>query len=219
MTSLAGPQHQDPAEQFVDLAQQEEADLLGMWLFLATEAMLFGGVFLGYTVSRLNFAPAFVAAAQKLDLLMGSINTAIILTSGLTMALTDIYARARRRHASLLCLAITLVLGLIFLGIKGYEYHHEYQEHLMPLFGLPFHFEGPNANGARLYFDFYYTLTGLHAVHMTLGLGIIIVLMVLCWRWRAPQRLARQVQIASMYWALVDVMWIFIFTSLYLLRH
>lgn len=219
MTSLAGIQREEPAEQFVELAQQQEAGLLGMWLFLATETMLFGGVFLGFAISRLNLTSAFMSAAQRLDLLMGSINTAIILTSGLTMALTDVYVHAHRRRASLMCLAATLVLGLAFLGLKAHEYHHEYQEHLMPLLGLPFDFEGAHVGGARLFFDFYYTLTGLHAVHMTVGLGIIIVLMVLCWRWREPSRLARQVQIAGMYWALVDVMWIFIFTCLYLLRH
>jgi cytochrome c oxidase subunit 3 len=219
MTSLAGAQREEPAEQFVELAQQQEADLLGMWLFLATETMLFGGVFLGFAISRLNLTAAFAAAAQRLDLLMGSINTVILLSSGLSMALADVYVRAHRRRASLLCLTATLMLGLAFLGLKAHEYHHEYQEHLMPLLGLPFAFKGTHAGGARLFFDFYYTLTGLHAVHMALGLGILCVLLVLCWRWREPSRLARQVQIAGMYWALVDVVWIFVFTCLYLLRH
>ena len=206
------------AEQFEEPGQQLEADLLGMWVFVATEVLMFGGLFAGYTVYRIQFADAFAEAAGHLHLHLGAANTAVLLTSGVTMSLTEPMVRRRRRGALLALLGVTMALGVLFLGIKGYEYARELHEQLMPLLGLEFEYPGAHPERAELFFNFYYVMTGLHALHMTVGLGLLAVVAVLAWRWRTPDRLARQVRIVGMYWALVDIVWIFIFPALYLLR-
>lgn len=206
------------AEQFNDIDQQIQSNLFGMWLFLSTELLLFGGVFAGFIVYRVIHGEAFAAAAGHLDLVLGSLNTAIILTSGLTMALAEQLIRASRRRATLFMLFATIALGAVFIGIKGYEWYHEYEHHLMPVLGLPFEFPGEHPRQAELFFNFYFTLTGLHGLHMLIGIGLLSVIAVLTWRWRDPPRIARQVQISGLYWAFIDVLWIIIFSLLYLLR-
>lgn len=207
-----------PAEQFDDLAQQRRANLMGMWLFLATELLLFGGLFTGFVVFRIEYAQVFGEAAHHLDLLLGSLNTVILLTSGLTMALSEQAVNGERRRLALGLISATFVLAVIFLAIKGYEWHHEYTKQLMPVLGLPFSYPGDQPQIARLYFNFYYAMTGLHAAHMLVGIGLLITMLVLVGRWRNPARQARQVQIMGLYWAFVDVVWVFVFTLLYLLR-
>ena len=214
----AKDRHATVAEQFEDPGQQLEADILGMWVFMATEVLMFAGVFAGYAMYRIQFAEAFAEAAGHLYLHLGAANTAVLLTSGVTMSLTEPMVRRHRRGPLLLLLGITMALGVLFLGIKGYEYAREFHEHLMPLFGLRFEYPGAHADKAQLFFNFYYAMTGLHALHMTIGLGLLAVMAVLAWRWRTPDRLARQVRIVGMYWALVDIVWIFIFPALYLLH-
>lgn len=206
------------AEQFNDIDQQLQSNLFGMWLFLATELLLFGGVFAGFIVFRVIYGDAFAEAAGHLDLMLGSLNTALLLTSGLTMALAEQTVNAARRDATLALLLATIALGAVFIGIKGLEWYHEYEHQLMPVLGLPFDYPGEHAQRAELFFNFYFTLTGLHALHMLIGLGLLSVIGVLTWRWRDPSRIARQVQISGLYWAFVDVLWIVVFTLLYLLR-
>ncbi|MBB3230947.1 cytochrome c oxidase subunit 3 [Halomonas stenophila] len=206
------------ADQFDDIDQQREANLFGMWLFLATELLLFGGVFAGFVVFRVIHGEAFAEAAGHLDLALGTLNTALLLTSGLTMALAEQLVNAARRRAALAMLLATLALGAAFLAIKAYEWHHEYMERLMPVLGLPFEYPGKHPQQAELFFNFYFALTGLHAFHMLVGLCILGVLAILTWRWRDPPRIARQVQISGLYWAFVDVLWVVVFTLLYLLR-
>lgn len=207
-----------PAEQFVDIRQQREANLLGMWLFLATEALLFGGLFLAFAVHRARFPDAFAEAAGHLGLFLGAVNTAVLLSSGLTMALADAFAAKGRRREVLIHIGLTMVLALAFLAIKGYEWRHEYAQGLMPLLGLTFEYRGANAAGAQMFFDLYYAMTGLHALHMLIGVGLLAWLLAAAAKWREPARAARQVRIAGMYWAFVDVVWLFVFTCLYLLR-
>ncbi len=207
-----------PQEQFDDLEQQRTTDVLGMWIFLATELLLFGGLFTSYAVLRWHDVDVFNKASHHLDLMLGSVNTAIILTSGLTMAISERLARAQRQRGTLTFLLATIFLGVIFLCLKGYEWHTEAMEGLSPILGLPFVFpDGPDGP-ARRFFSCYYALTGLHALHMTVGLGILSVVAVLVARWRRPGRIARQVRISGLYWAFVDIAWIFVYTSLYLLR-
>ncbi len=206
------------AEQFDDIDQQRQANLFGMWLFLATELLLFGGVFAGFVVFRVVHGEAFAEAAGHLDLALGTLNTALLLTSGLTMALAEQWVNAARRRATLLMLLATLVLGALFIAIKAYEWHHEYTERLMPVLGLPFEYPGEHAQQAELFFNFYFALTGLHAFHLLVGLGVLGAITVLTWRWRDPPRVARQIQIGGLYWAFVDALWLVVFTLLYLLR-
>lgn len=208
----------EPDMQFDDLEQQHHASLLGMWTFLATELLLFGALFGGFVVLRVVHAPAFFEAAHHLDLVLATINTAVLLTSGLTMALADRMAWVPDRRAALAFLGATIVLGLIFLGIKAYEWYHEYTLALMPILGLPFDWPGADPGGAELFFNFYYAMTGLHAMHMVIGVGVLAVMAVPILRMRDPLRMARQVQGAALYWAFIDIIWIFIFLLLYLLR-
>lgn len=204
------------AHQFENADQQLEADLLGIWLFLATEALLFSGAFLAFTVYYHQYPQAFSAASQELHWLLAGINTAILLTSGLTVALAEQTAQENNRRATLTLLSLTIALGLCFLAVKGYEYHAEYSAGLIPFLDRPFAYDGPDPLNAMLFYNFYFTLTGLHAVHMVIGLSVLTVILVLGYRWRDPHRVARQVRIAGLYWAFVDIVWVLVYTALYL---
>lgn len=207
-----------PDSQFDDMAQQVRAGLLGMWVFLMTELLLFGGAFAAFMLYRMQHAAVFAEAAGHLDLPLGSLNTFLLLTSGLLMVLAEQALRRQRRALTLWLLAATLALGLAFLSIKGLEWHKEYTAQLMPILGLEFHYPGAQPEIARLFFSFYFTLTGLHALHLGIGVGIIALMAGKVRRWREPYRLSRQLRIVGMYWAFVDVLWVLMFTFLYLLR-
>lgn len=206
------------ASQFETICQQRQADLLGMWLFLATEALLFGGAFMAYTVYHVQFGEAFTTAGSRLHWLLGGANTIVLLTSGLTMGVADQSALAGDRRGALRGMLLTIVLGCLFLVIKGYEYSLEITDHLLPVAGLPFEFDGAHPAGARLFYGFYLTLTGLHALHMTIGILVIASISVLAYRWRNPARVCRQVQLVGLYWAFVDIVWVFVYTALYLVN-
>ncbi|EPC03748.1 hypothetical protein L861_00190 [Litchfieldella anticariensis FP35 = DSM 16096] len=206
------------AEQFEAMQQQQASNQFGMWLFLATELLLFGGIFASYVVYLFLYPQGFSEASNLLSLPMGMSNTAVLLTSGLTMVLTEHTINAGRRRSALLFLLATLALGLSFLAIKALEWHHEYQEGLMPVLGLAFEHSGEHAQQVRLFFHFYFSLTGLHVFHMLVGLGLLGTIAVFILQWRDPPRIARQVQITALYWAFVDVLWVVIFTLLYVLR-
>ena len=208
----------EPAEQFDDLEQQHRANVMGMWVFLATELLLFGGLFAAFLVFRTVYAVPFLEATHHLDLRLGTANTVVLLTSGLTMALAERMAWAHRRRAAVIMIALTIVLGVLFLGIKAFEWHHEYTLGLMPVLGLEFTYPGENPEIAQLFFNFYYSMTGLHAAHMLIGLGLLCAIVVPVVRSPDPGRVGRVVQISGMYWAFIDVVWIFVFTLLYLLR-
>lgn len=205
------------AHQFETLEQQLDADLLGMWVFLVTEALLFSGAFLAFAVSYHLYFDTFSAAARELHWLIAGFNTVILLGSGLAIALAEHAAEFGRRRSTLLLVALTIALGLVFLAIKGYEYHSEYQAGLIPFLDQPFAFSGPNPHNAMLFYNFYFVLTGLHALHMVIGLGALSIVLFLCWRWRQPRRLARQVRIVGLYWAFVDIIWIVMYCALYLI--
>lgn len=206
------------AEQFRDEDQQWRADSFGMWVFLGTEAMMFGGLFLAFAVYRLEYAEAFAAAAGHLKLHWGAVNTAILIVSGFAMAMVEpLLQRGRRRGVAAL-LGAVIALAAAFLAVKGYEYRLEYSENLMPLLGLGF--DGTafqNAGAARLFFGFYFAMTGLHALHMMVGIGLIVFLLMALRYGREPKRFTRQLRIVGLYWAFVDVVWLLLFPTLYLL--
>ncbi|PJK30111.1 cytochrome/quinol oxidase subunit 3 [Minwuia thermotolerans] len=206
------------AAHFEDAGQERQAHLAGMWLFLATELLLFGGLFCAYAVYRVSYGPAFAAAAGELDLKLGAINTAILITSGLAMALTEPAMAAGRRRAALTLLATTGALALVFLSIKGLEYHHEIGKGLAPLPGLAFRYDGPRPEQAEMFFNFYFAMTGLHALHMAIGVGLIGWMAARIARWRRPAKLERRLRIVGLYWAFVDAVWLLLFPTLYLLR-
>jgi cytochrome c oxidase subunit 3 len=203
-----------PVPQFDSLAQQHEADTLGIWIFLTSEILFFGGLFTAYTVYRTAFPAAFEAASGHLNLALGGLNTAILLTSSLTMTLADDAVIMGRRRAVAFWLAVTAALGTAFLIIKGLEWREEFREHLAPLFGRPFRFAEPWTGQARLFFGFYFALTGLHALH--LFIGVVLVLVMLGFTLKDAPRLDAKVIVAGLYWHLVDLIWVFVFPLLYL---
>lgn len=205
-------------DQFETLEQQRHANLLGIWMFLATEVLFFGGLFAGFAIYRVVHGPAFAEAAGHLNLTLGTINTVLLVTSGLTMSLVDPAMQRRRRDLTLWLMGLTALLGIAFLVIKGMEYHEEYVHGLVPLAGFEFHFEGAEPRHARMFFDFYFALTGLHALHMAIGIVAIAIMAAQVWRWRDPARLEGRTRITGLYWAFVDVVWLFVFPTLYLLR-
>ncbi len=214
MASSAAPL----APHFESHAQQREAASLGMWIFLATEIMFFGGLFTAYVVYRAAFPEAFAAASQRLDLLLGTTNTAVLILSSLTMALGVRGAQLGRRAAIVTCLGLTMLLGAVFLGIKFYEYGQKVVEHLAP--GPAFRFEGAPPARPEIFFCLYFAMTGLHALHMIVGEGVLLVMLVLGARGRFVPDSHNAIECAGLYWHFVDIVWIFLFPLLYLVgRH
>ena len=204
------------AHQFDDPAQQRESYTLGMWTFLATEVMFFGGLFAGYLVNRWRFPAAFAEASHHTRLALGTINTGVLLTSSLLMALALHAAQEGRRKRLVAFLLLTVLLGVVFLGIKATEYSLEYDERLVP--GLNFAREGPEARQVALFFVLYFFMTGLHAVHVTIGVGVIGTMAFLAWRGRFSAERHTAVELTGLYWHFVDIVWVFLFPLLYLIR-
>lgn len=212
------------AHQFDHPDQQREAVGLGMWAFLITEVMFFGGLIAGYTIYRNAYPEAFMEGSHHLDMLLGGVNTAVLICSGFMMALAVHSAQTGRRNALVVFLILTILFGLVFLGIKVVEYSDKYQHHLIPVRGF-FHlehpiYEGVDPNKVQLFFGFYFAMTGMHALHMIIGIGILIVLVVQAWRGRFSSEYNTPIDITGLYWHFVDIVWIFLFPLLYLIgRH
>jgi len=203
------------AHHFDDAEQQRDASSLGMWLFLVTEIMFFGGMFTAYVVYRAAYAEAFAAASHHLDIVLGTINTAVLIGSSLTMALAVHAAQTGNRRSLQLFLVLTMVLGCVFLGIKGVEYSHKFHEGHVP--GPFFTWEGADAGNAELFFSLYFGMTGLHALHMIIGIGILAILLLQATRgWYGPHY-HTPVELTGLYWHFVDIVWIFLFPLLYLI--
>jgi cytochrome c oxidase subunit 3 len=206
------------AHHFDDLDQQHAASWIGMWVFLATEVMFFGGMFAGYTVYRYWYPQAFAGASNHLDVLLGGINTAVLICSSFTMALAVYSAETNRRKPLITFLLLTIALGLAFLGIKFFEYYTKFEEHLVP--GSSFQYEGALAKQAEIFFSFYFAMTGMHAVHMVIGIGLLSALIIQARRGRFSELYHTPVELTGLYWHFVDIVWIFLFPLLYLLgRH
>ena len=204
------------AQQFDDYEQQQEASTLGMWVFLATEILFFGALFLGYTVYRGMYPAVYGEASRRLDIVSGAINTAVLLCSSLTMAMAVHEAQRGKRRMLILFLILTMVLGAAFLGIKFYEYYQKYQENLIP--GPGFVWEGRDATHASLFFIFYFVMTGMHALHMIIGIGLMATLVVLTWRGKFNAIYYSPVELSGLYWHFVDIVWVFLFPLLYLVE-
>jgi cytochrome c oxidase subunit 3 len=204
------------APQFDDLEQQHEASSLGMWVFLATEIMFFGGLFTGYTIYRSLYLLAFEAGSRLLNVGFGAANTAVLICSSFTMALAVQAAQMGRRKTLIAFLLCTMVLGLVFLVIKFFfEWHHEYVEHLVP--GINFAYSSLHSPHLELFFCFYFFMTGLHALHMVVGVGVLSVLVIMAWRGRFSAERWNPVEMSGLYWHFVDIVWIFLFPLLYLI--
>jgi len=204
--------------QFDSAEQQYEASTLGMWIFLVTEIMFFGGVFTAYVQYRSAFPVGFGYASNHLDLTLGAFNTAVLIASSLTMALAVHASQLGKRGRLVMFLLLTMVLGAVFLGVKGFEYAHKFHEHLVP--GPHFQFPEPHAHAAQIFFSLYFAMTGLHALHMVIGIVIMAVLTVQAARGRFGHNYHTPIEISGLYWHFVDIIWIFLFPLLYLIeRH
>ena len=209
-----GP-HPRLAHHFSSLERQVDASRLGMWLFLCTEVLLFAGLFTGYAVYRYSFPIAFAASARTSEIWAGTLNTVVLITSSLTVALAIHFVRTGRQRAAVVCLLITLAFALTFLGIKAIEYTAHFHEHQLP--GRYYRFEGVRLPGASMYWALYFLMTGLHGLHVLIGMS---VLGVIAWRtsrgYYTPHYYVG-IELAGLYWHLVDLIWIFLFPLLYLI--
>jgi cytochrome c oxidase subunit III len=218
MENSTAETHHLIAQQFEAADQQREAALLGMWVFLATEIMFFGGLFAGYTAYRFHYGAAWAEASRHLNVALGAINTAVLLTSSLTMALAVRTAQTTGRRLPMVAwLLTTAALGVVFLGIKGFEYLEKVEAHLVP--GASFAWPGDHAAAAGMFFYFYFALTGLHALHMIGGVTVVLVISTLAWRGRFQPETHTPLEVTGLYWHFVDIVWIFLFPLLYLISH
>ncbi|MGB8475878.1 MAG: cytochrome c oxidase subunit 3 family protein [Candidatus Acidiferrum sp.] len=207
---------------FQTLEQQKASATLGMWIFLATEILFFGGLFLTYTINRQAYPGVFAEASTTLSLPLGTINTLVLIASSLTMAMAVWSAEIGKKKLIPLFLVLTIVLGCAFLFIKGIEYHDKYVEHHIP--GLPFQFEpgstaATNAH-AQLFFSLYFGMTGLHAMHMVVGVGLLFWLLRQSLKGRFTAEYNTPIENVGLYWHFVDIVWIYLYPLLYLIdRH
>ena len=213
---MADHAHGAVAHQFDTVEQQREAAAVGRWVFLATEVMFFGGVLTGYAMYRWDYPQAWGAASSKLSVLSGAIMTVVLLLSSFTMAMAVHFARLGARRALVGFLLLTILLGGGFLGLKALEYHHHWELREVP--GLNWHWEGPHARQAELFFSFYFAMTGLHALHMVIGMVMLGVLALMARRGAFDPPRYNTVDNAGLYWHFVDIVWIFLFPLLYLIE-
>jgi cytochrome c oxidase subunit 3 len=234
---------------FDTMAQQKEAAVIGMWVFLLTEILFFGGLFTAYMIYRVWYFDAFAEASRSLSLFWGGLNTAVLIGSSLTMAMGVRCAQTNKRAATVNWLILTMILGTVFLGVKVIEYADKFEHHHVP--GPSFvwaHEAAPGAEGAaaepeapaadagvhrqlsmtpeqlqgttQIYFSLYFTMTGLHAIHMIIGIGIMCVITWMAWKGKFDEQYYTPVEMAGLYWHFVDIVWIFLFPLLYLVeRH
>jgi len=203
------------AHQFDDAEQQHEASTLGMWLFLVTEILFFGGLFMLYVVYRTTYPDAFAEGSHHLDLRLGAFNTVILIGSSLTMALAVHAAQVGRQRVLVGFLGLTIVLGCVFLVIKGFEYAAKFEHGLVP--GPGFLLAGPLAPQVELFFCLYFAMTALHAIHMVIGVGVLAVIAAMATRGAFGPAYITPVELMGLYWHFVDVVWIFLFPLLYLI--
>jgi len=220
--AAAHEHHHHPAlaHHFESLEEQKEASLLGMWLFLVTEILFFGGALTAYLVYRNWYPDAFAFASSEINIIPGAINTAVLILSSLTMAMAVHGAQLGERGKVMFFIVITMILGAAFLGIKAYEYHDKFLEGHIPGFGLTFKFEERYYQPAQIFFSIYFVLTGLHALHMIIGLGIMTWMFIWTKNGTITKEYYAPIEIAGLYWHFVDIVWIFLFPLLYLIgRH
>lgn len=229
-TSLA-VEHEDRPElrhHFSDVVQQRNAASLGMWVFLATEIMFFGGMFCGYLIYRRAYFASFAAGSRSLNLVAGTLNTAVLICSSLTVATAVRASQLGKRKQLIGLLFATLFFGIVFLAIKGYEWHDEYLHHHVPTFYFSAQdlvHDNPNLNidpqATKIFYSLYFALTGVHAAHMIVGIGIFTVITIMAWKNKFSPEYHTPVEIAGLYWHFVDIVWIYLFPLLYLIdrRH
>ena len=217
-----GPHHHHPFLQhhFEDLGQQHEASTLGMWVFVAQEILFFGGIFAAYAIYRFLLPEAWSAGAHHQNWVIGTANTAVLIGSSLTMALAVWGAQTGRRKFTVAMLTATLILGLVFIGVKGYEYYDHIHHGLLPGSNFTYvHEADPSLTpGIQMFMVFYFTMTGLHALHMIVGAGLLLWFIWRAWKDHFGPEYYAPVEIMGLSWHFVDIVWIFLFPLLYLVH-
>ncbi|MBY0497706.1 MAG: cytochrome c oxidase subunit 3 family protein [Cyanobacteria bacterium] len=229
------------------MPQQKEAAVLGMWVFLLTEILFFGGLFAAYMIYRVWYFEAFAEASRRLSLFWGGLNTAVLIGSSLTMAMAVRGAQTNKRTATVNWLILTMILGAVFLGVKVIEYQDKFANYEVPgaTYNWMYHDERAAAAGGehaapapgaahrqlalspgqlqrttQIYFSLYFTMTGLHALHMIIGIGLMSVITWMAWQGKFDDQYYTPVEMSGLYWHFVDIVWIFLFPLLYLVeRH
>ena len=216
--AILAPQEPGLRHHFDDSAQQLESSTLGMWVFLVTEVMFFGGMFGAYTVYRNMYPEAFASTSHFMNVTIGAINTAVLIFSSFTMVLAVRSAQLGRKKALIGFLVLTLILGCVFLSLKYVEYHEKWVDHHIP--GASFQYaDSRYAHQAQILFYLYFAMTGMHAIHMIVGAGLLITLIVMAARNRFSSGWYTPVEMIGLYWHFVDIVWIFLFPLLYLIGH
>lgn len=222
--------HTALAHHFDNMEQQREAGTLGMWAFLVTEIMFFGGLFLAYILYRSQNPAEFAAASKGLDALLGGINTIVLICSSLTMALAVYYAQVGNRKLLIIFLWLTVLLGMTFLGVKAVEYKDKFDHHHVPGANFVWEEEGHatadqshaaaeevNTSKIQMFYWLYFAMTGVHALHMIIGIGVMLVLIYMSYKERFSPEYHAPVELSGLYWHFVDIVWIFLFPLLYLI--
>ena len=200
-------------EQFSTPQQQRDTATVGMWIFLATEVMFFGALFAAYAVYRMYYTVGFQEGSRGMTLIIGSVNTAVLLTSSFTMSLA-IHAISKGKQArTYILLLLTASLGLLFLSLKFTEYFLHYQEHKVP--GIWFESHDPQAGPEQLFFVFYFAMTGLHVIHLSIGIGLAVIMAVRTALGRFNVYYYTAIEMLGLFWSFVDIIWIFLFTIFY----
>lgn len=208
--------HTGLAHHFDNMEQQKEAGTLGMWAFLITEIMFFGGLFMAYILYRSSYPDAFASASSHLNWKLGGVNTVVLIVSSLTMALAVYYSQVGNQRLLVTMLILTMIFGATFLVVKAFEYYDKYEHHLIPGFGFQWEGHG-NPQHVQMFYWIYFAMTGVHALHMVVGLGIMAVILYMAKRGRFTPEYHSPVEISGLYWHFVDIVWIFLFPLLYLI--
>jgi cytochrome c oxidase subunit III len=202
---------------FATQEQQMDAATLGMWTFLVTEVLFFGGMFAGYAVYRAMYPAAFASTSRYMDLWLGGTNTAVLICSSLTMALAVRAAQLSKRRDLILFLTLTMIFGCIFLGIKWIEWHNKWVEQKVPGFNFRYDEAPQFLRHAQILFFLYFAMTGMHALHMVIGVGLLLFLLIQAIRRVFHASYFAPVEMIGLYWHFVDIVWIFLFPLLYLI--
>ena len=243
--SPSGAHHPALQHHFDTMSQQKEAAVIGMWVFLLTEILFFGGLFVAYMIYRVWYFDAFAEASRRLNLFWGGLNTAVLIFSSLTMAMAVRGAQTNKRAATVNWLILTMILGCVFLGVKVIEYQDKFANYEVPgaHYDWMYHERHAAAEGGehaapagehrqlsqspeqlqrttQLYFSLYFTMTGLHALHMIIGVGLMAVITWMAYKGKFDEQYYTPVEMGGLYWHFVDIVWIFLFPLLYLVeRH
>jgi cytochrome c oxidase subunit 3 len=201
-------------EQFATEEQQRETTTFGMWVFLATEVLFFGALFMAFSVYRMRFPHAFTVGSEGMNLVLGATNTAVLITSSLTMAMSIYSIALDKQGRAALYLIATMAIGAVFLGIKFVEYYQHYMEQKAP--GLNFVSTDPAGRQIELFYVFYFVMTGLHAAHMIIGISILAILVVRTVAGAFTANYHTPIEATGLYWHFVDIVWVFLYAIFYL---